>query len=88
MHSDLGDIRDPLCDLWQAALDAEYGICVETNDRGLLRQQLYRARAEANNPDFEKIEMVLPQKEDELWLVRKDADTRGASNKGNSKPIH
>jgi hypothetical protein len=87
MQSDNDDPNDPLCDLWQTALDAEVGICIETDDRGLLRQHLYRARALADNPKFENITMILPEKENEIWLVKKNAHGNGALNKGNSKPL-
>ena len=87
MQSDDSDPMDPLCDLWQAALDSEIGICIETDDRGLLRQHLYRARALSNNPKFEDVSMILPEKEDEIWLVRKNANGSGAIVKGDFKLI-
>ena len=71
-----------LIDLWQAAFDDEVGIAVPTDNRNLLRQQLYRARAEARNPDFDDIVILLPENETELWLVHKDADSIGADNQG------
>jgi DNA-binding phage protein len=58
-------------DLWAAALKSEVGIAISTDDRSLLRHHLYKARSEANNPESEEIVMVLPQKEDEIWLVKK-----------------
>jgi hypothetical protein len=87
MQSDDGDSVDPLCDLWQAAVDAEVGVAIQTDDRGLLRQHLYRARSIADNPEFEQITMVLPEKEDEIWLVKKNANSSGTTNKSNLKPV-
>jgi hypothetical protein len=87
MQFDDSDSNDPLCDLWQAALDSDIGIGIITDDRGLLRQHLYRARALANNPKFEDISMILPEKEDEIWLVRKHANGSRAPVKGDFKPI-
>jgi hypothetical protein len=87
MQSDDSDSNDPLSALWQAALDAEIGIGIVTDDRGLLRQHLYRARALANNPKFEDISMILPEKEDEIWLVRKNANGSRTVVKGNFKPV-
>jgi hypothetical protein len=79
-----------LIDLWQAALDDEVGIAVPTDNRALLRQHLYRARAEANNPEFERIVIILPENETELWLVHRDADAPNPNrtfNKGDIEPL-
>jgi DNA-binding phage protein len=79
-----------LIDLWQAALDAETGIAIPTDNRGLLRQHLYRARAEANNPEFERIVMIMPENETELWLVHRDADAQNPDrtiDKGDIEPL-
>ena len=51
--------------LWTRALSHPIGIAVTTNDRTLLRQQLYRARP---SEDFS---IAFPEKEDELWIVRR-----------------
>jgi len=77
-----------LIELWQAAVEAEVGIAIETDNRQLLRQHLYRARAEAENPEFDDIVMILPDNETEIWLVHKDADSPGANHKGNSKLVY
>jgi hypothetical protein len=74
------DTDNILVDLWQAAVDSDSGIAIPTDNRALLRQHLYRARAEAKIPEFEDIVMLLPEDETELWLVHKDADSRGADN--------
>jgi len=77
-----------LVDLWLKALRAKYGLVVTTDNRMLLRQHLYRARMEANNPSLESIAMVLPEKADEIWLVHRDADGIGANHKGNVEPLY
>ena len=51
--------------LWTRALSSPVGIAVTTDDRVLLRQQLYRARP---NDDFS---LAFPEKEDEIWIVRR-----------------
>jgi DNA-binding phage protein len=63
-----------LVDLWQAAVDAEFGIAVPSDNRQLLRQHLYRAKVEAGNPAFDDIVMIMPDIDNEIWLVHKDAD--------------
>jgi hypothetical protein len=77
-----------LLDLWLAALEAEIGIAIPTDNRKVLRQHLYRARAEANDPRLEDLIMILPETEGELWLVHKDADGIGADNKDYPKLVH
>ena len=67
-----------LVDIWQAAVDSESGIAIPTDNRQLLRQHLYRARVEANNPAFDDIVMLIPENSDEIWLVHKDADDEGS----------
>jgi len=76
-----------LLDLWLAALDAEIGIAIITDNRLLLRQHLYKARVEAKNPRLEDLTMILPEKEDEIWLVHKDADSIGTDHEDNPKLI-
>lgn len=76
-----------LLEFWLAALKAEVGIAIQTDNRKLLRQHLYRARAEANNPELDNLVMMLPEQEDELWLVHKDADSSGTDNKGYPKLV-
>ena len=76
-----------LLDLWLAAFRAEKGISIKTNNRALLRQHLYKARAEANEPSFDEIVIILPDREDELWLVHKDADGIGTNHEGYPKLV-
>jgi len=76
-----------LVDLWLRAFKAEIGIAITTDNRAVLRQHLYRARVEANNPDLDTMVMLLSAKEDELWIVHRDADGLGANNQGNIEPL-
>jgi len=76
-----------LLDLWLAALKSRFGIAIKTDNRMLLRQHLYKARIEANNPGLESIVMILPEQADEIWLVHKDADGIGANHKGHVEPL-
>lgn len=77
-----------LLEFWQTALKSEVGIAIQTDNRALLRQHLYRARAEANNPELDELVILLPEKEDEIWIVRKDADSPGTNNQGNPKLVY
>jgi hypothetical protein len=76
-----------LLELWLTALKSEVGIAIPTDNRSLLRQHLYRARAEANLPELDQLVMLLPENEGELWLVHKDADSPGTDNKGYPKLV-
>ncbi len=59
-------------ELWLLALRSPDGVCIETNDRHLLKQQLYRARKEEGNPLLDELMIVLPVEETELWIGPKD----------------
>lgn len=78
-----------LLDLWLKALRSKVGISIQTDNRGLLRNHLYRARAEAKDPKLDSLIMILPVKEDEIWLVHKDADESsiGTYNQSDVEPI-
>jgi hypothetical protein len=76
-----------MLELWKQALEETTGICIITDNRKLLQQHLYRARVEAKDPELEELIIILPENEDELWLVHKDADSIGANHKGNLKLI-
>ena len=77
-----------LLEYWLLALRSKVGIAIPTDNRAMLRQQLYRARYEANDPRLDDITMIIPEKEDEIWLVHKDADSRGTVDESNIKPLH
>ena len=77
-----------LLEFWEAALASKVGIAIQTDNRNILRNHLYKARAEANRPDLDEVVMILPEREDEIWLVRKDADGIGANNQDYPKLIH
>jgi len=76
-----------LVGIWLAAVNAEVGVAVPTDNRQLLRQHLYRARAEAKDPALDDIVIILPDNETEIWLVHKDADSGGTDNEGDLKPL-
>ena len=61
-----------LLDLWLQALNLPVGLAIVSNDRALLRQQLYRVRAEVKNIELDRLTIIHPEKEDELWIVHKD----------------
>jgi hypothetical protein len=77
-----------LLDLWVKALNSTVGIAIPTDNRNVLRNHLYKARAEANMPELEEVIMILPENENEIWLVRKDADGIGTNNQDYPKLIH
>lgn len=62
-----------LIDFWYAALASRVGVSITTDpeDRKLLREQLYRARAEQGDIELEKIAITMPAIEGEVWLTRK-----------------
>lgn len=57
-----------LLDYWQTAADEPLGLRILTPDQALLRQQLYRARAEVEG--FEDITIMIPEGKEEVWLVK------------------
>lgn len=61
-----------LLELWLEALNMPVGLAVQTNDRALLRQQLYRERSEAKNEELARLTIIFPIIEGELWIVHKD----------------
>lgn len=64
-------------ELWYKALhcDSPYGIVIETDGLERLRQKLYQARAEADDPSLESLVIVTSpiQGETQLWIVKRDA---------------
>lgn len=65
--------------MWNNALAVRKGISIHTNDRVLLRQQLYRVRDGLNPEDkepFMSLAVVFPNTDGVLWIVKKDADLR------------
>ena len=82
-------IRGPvmaLVDLWLRALKSEFGLAITTDNRMLLRQHLYRARAESGNADLDQLVMVLPEEPDQIWLVRRE-NSLGANHQGHVEPL-
>lgn len=65
----------PLVEFLHRALAAEIGIVVRTNDTDLLRNRLYAARRQAQNPDFESLSLMFSRSapKTELWIVKKAA---------------
>lgn len=62
-----------LLEYWYGALASEKaGLAISTNDRRLLREQLYRARSEAGDPELEMLGIAYPDIDGELWIVKKD----------------
>jgi len=61
-----------MLELLYEALASRYGIIVATNNPEALRQQLYKARREAADPDLQQLSIrispLLPKQE--VWIVR------------------
>lgn len=64
-----------LLSLWQRASRAKLGLSVPTDDRVLLRQQLYRVRNELGE-EFKDIIIVFPKADPGvLFMTRRNAET-------------
>ena len=61
-----------LLDYWLKASACRVGIAIQTNDRVLLRQQLYNARKEAGDPLLDELVIIMPVQEDELYIVKRN----------------
>lgn len=57
--------------LWYAALEAENGIRIETDDVKLTRADLYKARELAADPQLDDLIMITPPSGKEVWLCHK-----------------
>jgi hypothetical protein len=77
-----------LLEYWLLALRSKVGVAIPTDNRAMLRQQLYKARYEAKDPRLDDIVMIIPEKEDEIWLVHRDADSRSPFDQSNVEPLH
>lgn len=64
-------------ELWLTAIKSPKGIIIDTNDRTLLRNQLYKVRREAKNPILDIVCIIFPKEpKTELWIVHKNADEK------------
>jgi len=75
-----------LLSLWAMAEAAQFGIRIKTDDPGLLRQQLYKVRAESGA--YKDLGIIIPSTEGQLWLVHADADERGRFDTIHRQPLH
>lgn len=75
-------------ELWLTALKAEVGIAITTDNRRLLRQHLYQARAEANRPELDEMVILTPENEGELWVVHEDADAPGTGDEDHDQLVY
>jgi hypothetical protein len=58
-----------LLSLWYEALNAPHGLGVRTDDRQLLRQQLYACRS--GYDELTNYAIIFPQDEEELFIIKK-----------------
>ena len=75
-----------LLTLWQIAAVAKLGIRIKTDDPQLLRQQLYRVRADSGQ--FKDLGIILPSTPNQLWIVHQDADERRTYDKMHPQTVH
>lgn len=61
---------------WYQALDAEFGIVLETNMRDVAKGKLYAARKEADDPELAGLSIVVSptSPESQLWIVKRKVD--------------
>lgn len=74
---------DHLIRYWENALRQPLGIKINTSDRVLLRQQLYRARdGLANKEDFKGLTVTLPKTpKNQIWIIHRErANAAGRSS--------
>lgn len=75
-----------LIDLWEQAFNSKHGVEIGTDNRPLLRQHLYQARAGKDR--YDDMVMVMPEQDNLIWLVHRDAEgSFGANHKGYLKPL-
>lgn len=62
---------NPHLHYWYAALAEEHGIVLATTDRDAMRQKLYAARREANDPELDCLSIRLsPTDDSHVWIIR------------------
>jgi len=66
----------PVLELLYEALRSELGIIVATSDPTALKQKLYAARREADDPQLDSLSFVTSRTnpDREIWIVRKPDD--------------
>jgi hypothetical protein len=66
-----------LIEILYAAVHADLGVCVETDDPERLRQKLYPMRKE--NPDFLPLSFIIsPLNPADLWIIKQPKETVNA----------
>ena len=66
----------PLLEYWYRALHEPLGVKFATNDVRKARAHLYKARADARDPELDQLALVVSpvSPETEIFIMRKDAD--------------
>lgn len=67
------DAGNDLQEIWLSALRSSHGLAISTDDRRLLKQQLYATRKAMDDPRLEKFSIHTPETEGELWIVNREA---------------
>lgn len=60
--------------LFERALSREIGVGVRTDDPKAYRQELYLAKKDFNDPRYDNLVILLPQGNEWVYIVRKDAE--------------
>ena len=87
-----------MLEVWYQALDCEIGLAVSVetidgrinkSDRRWLQRELYAARTASLAVVLQSLSLVLPVKEDEIWIMRSNyAETsRAGFTEGHDQPI-
>lgn len=63
---------DELQVIWNAALKTQFGVVICTNDRRLLRQQLYMCRKAMGDEKLNNFSLHTPETPNELWIVNRE----------------
>lgn len=64
----------PYLDFFSAALGAEVGIAIQTEDPVLLKNQLYKERSAAGIEAFEQLRLTIPEGKSEVWIFKRGQD--------------
>jgi len=60
-------------EFWYTALNADVGICIETDNTERCKMKLYAARVAAADPDLMKLSIVQsPTDPCQLWIIQKE----------------
>lgn len=76
-------------EFWYAALRADIGVVIDTDNVSRLQQKLYIARREAQDPSLEGLSIVISptSPSTQLWIVKRDAADSGNGTPPEAHPL-